>query len=217
MYLNTSTNNIYCCTTAGNASTAKWTYVGNIKGATGAKGNTGATGATGANNAVTQTITTANASYRILMSYTADNTTRTEGARKAANLSYNPGALNGGLTTDRLNISNASLLEKQETNGTTVIQSGNLLAISTASANNNQVNKLPVTYNSNMELNFTETPIELGKILAPNGSATGTVGGGTSGYCLKTNGSQVYWASDNNTSRKIYIHHITIMSSNKTS
>ena len=35
MYLNTSTNNTYRCTTAGNASTAKWVYVCNIKGDTG--------------------------------------------------------------------------------------------------------------------------------------------------------------------------------------
>ena len=47
MYLNTSTWNVYKCTTAGNASTAKWTYAGNIKGATGSKGATGDTGATG--------------------------------------------------------------------------------------------------------------------------------------------------------------------------
>ncbi len=35
MYLNTSTGNVYRCTTAGNASTAKWVYTGSIKGATG--------------------------------------------------------------------------------------------------------------------------------------------------------------------------------------
>lgn len=33
MYLNTSSGNTYRCTLAGNASTAKWVYVGNIKGA----------------------------------------------------------------------------------------------------------------------------------------------------------------------------------------
>ena len=38
MYLNTSTDNVYQCTTAGNASTAKWKYVGNIKGSTGNQG-----------------------------------------------------------------------------------------------------------------------------------------------------------------------------------
>lgn len=47
-YLNTSTGYVYRCSTAGNASTAKWVYVCSIKGATGAKGDTGATGATGA-------------------------------------------------------------------------------------------------------------------------------------------------------------------------
>ena len=35
MYLNTSTMNTYRCTVGGAASTAKWVYVGNIKGATG--------------------------------------------------------------------------------------------------------------------------------------------------------------------------------------
>lgn len=46
-YLNTGTGNVYRCTTSGNASTAKWVYVGNIKGPTGATGAKGATGATG--------------------------------------------------------------------------------------------------------------------------------------------------------------------------
>lgn len=44
LYLNTSTWNIYQCTTAGAASTAKWVYKGNIKGATGASGSTASTG-----------------------------------------------------------------------------------------------------------------------------------------------------------------------------
>lgn len=49
-YLNTSTGNTYRCTVAGDASTAKWVYSGNIKGVkgdTGAKGDKGDTGATG--------------------------------------------------------------------------------------------------------------------------------------------------------------------------
>ena len=45
-YFNTSTGNVYKCTVAGNASTAKWVYEVCLKGA---KGATGATGATGAN------------------------------------------------------------------------------------------------------------------------------------------------------------------------
>lgn len=39
---------------------------------------------------VAQTNTSANAAYRLLFSGTADNTTRTEGARKSGNLTYNP-------------------------------------------------------------------------------------------------------------------------------
>ena len=38
LYLNTETDNIYKCTLGGNAFTATWTYIGNIKGATGATG-----------------------------------------------------------------------------------------------------------------------------------------------------------------------------------
>ena len=44
MYLNTDTGNTYRCTTAGNASTAKWVYVDNL---TGPQGGTGGTGAAG--------------------------------------------------------------------------------------------------------------------------------------------------------------------------
>lgn len=44
MYLNTDTGNTYRCTTAGNASTAKWVYVDNL---TGPQGQTGGTGAAG--------------------------------------------------------------------------------------------------------------------------------------------------------------------------
>ena len=45
---------------------------------------------TDTNNAVTQTATTTANAYEILFSGTADNTTRTEGARKTSTLTYNP-------------------------------------------------------------------------------------------------------------------------------
>lgn len=48
LYLNTSTGNVYQCTTAGAASVAKWIYIGCIKGPAGAQGAKGDTGATGA-------------------------------------------------------------------------------------------------------------------------------------------------------------------------
>lgn len=47
MYLNTGTGAVYQCTVAGAASTAKWKYVGSIKGAKGDKGDTGAQGPQG--------------------------------------------------------------------------------------------------------------------------------------------------------------------------
>ena len=47
VYVNTSTGNMYRCTTAGAASVAKWVYTGNIKGPKGDTGATGKTGATG--------------------------------------------------------------------------------------------------------------------------------------------------------------------------
>ena len=42
------------------------------------------------NNEVTQTATTTDADYEVLFSATADNTTRTEGARKTSTLTFNP-------------------------------------------------------------------------------------------------------------------------------
>ena len=56
---------------------------------------------TDTNNAVTQTATTTNATYEVLFSNTADNTTRTEGARKSNNLLFNPST--GNLQTTQLN------------------------------------------------------------------------------------------------------------------
>lgn len=43
-----------------------------------------------ANTNVKQTVTTTSADYEVLFSYTADNTTRTEGARKSDNITFNP-------------------------------------------------------------------------------------------------------------------------------
>jgi len=57
MYMNTSTFYLYRCTVAGNASTAKWVYVGSMKGATGAKGDKGDHGV----NATTTSVATTSA------------------------------------------------------------------------------------------------------------------------------------------------------------
>lgn len=365
MYLNTSTFNTYRCTTAGNASSAKWTYSCNIKGAagnqgatgskgatgaastvagpvgatgktgatgaTGPKGDTGSTGpqgatgltgatgaastvagpkgatgatgpqgATGANNAVTQTNTTTSASYRVLMSSTADDTTRTEGARKSTNLRFNPSTSElvvGGVkfgtmstftpetgatilvtnplvqtqkisgtvglpnsltkstvgveTSGRLSVPNGLLVhgdvniasgdvninsEYDVTAGLVTVERCN--ATSNVSAPQVLTDKIvtdqedtllieavdKIAFNVATDegcfvfneggydatVDMTSVDLKVGKLIAPNGSATGTASGGTSGYCLKTNGTQVYWASDANTSRSLYLHCITI-------
>lgn len=56
-YLNTSNGNVYECTTAGSGTSARWTYKGCIKGATGAKGDKGDNGVDGT-NAATKVVTT---------------------------------------------------------------------------------------------------------------------------------------------------------------
>lgn len=53
------------------------------------------------NNYVGQTVTTTSANYEVLFSATADNTTRTEGARKNSNLLFNPST--GNLQATQLN------------------------------------------------------------------------------------------------------------------
>ena len=56
---------------------------------------------TDTNNAVTQTATSTSADYEVLFSVTADNTTRTEGARKNSNLKFNPST--GNLQATKFN------------------------------------------------------------------------------------------------------------------
>ena len=55
-----------------------------------ATGNKISISATDTNDAVTQTATSTNSNYEVLFSGTADNTTRTEGARKYSNFTFNP-------------------------------------------------------------------------------------------------------------------------------
>ena len=77
------------------------------------------------NNAVTQTATTTNASYEVLFSATADNTTRTEGARKTSSLTYNPNSktLNISAGSDTLN---AAFIGITGTNTHTWLSNGNI-------------------------------------------------------------------------------------------
>lgn len=73
---------------------------------------------------VTQTATTTSANYEVLFSSTADNTTRTEGARKNSNLLFNPST--GNLQATQLNGVAIGSSPKFTDNNTTYALSGAL-------------------------------------------------------------------------------------------
>lgn len=94
---------------------------------TGTTASTVMAGNTNVNN-VTQTATdSTNATYELLFSGTADNTTRNEGARKTSGLTFNPstGALN---VSGSLNFASTSLTSSMDAQGLTVTQTGNSVA-----------------------------------------------------------------------------------------
>ena len=85
--------------------------------------------ASNTNNAVTQTATTTNSAYEVLFSETADNTTRTEGARKTSTLKYNPSTKTLIIDSGTITASNYS--GKAATAGTA--DSANSVALSNVS------------------------------------------------------------------------------------
>lgn len=85
---------------------------------------------------VTQTNTTTSADYRLLMSSTADDTSRAEAARKNANLKYNPstGVLSAPVfsgSVDASNINGVVPISKGGTDATTVVGAQENLGILT--------------------------------------------------------------------------------------
>lgn len=92
---------------------------------------------TDTNNAVTQTATSTNADYEVLFSVTADNTTRTEGARKNSNLKFNPST--GNLTVTKINGVEVGSTPKFTDTITTVTTSGSGNAITAISASNGAI------------------------------------------------------------------------------
>ena len=88
------------------------------------------------NNAVTQTATSTDANYEVLFSATADNTTRTEGARKSSSLKFNPST--GNLSTTKLNgytpstANSATTVALRDSNGNINAQKFNGYAISSS-------------------------------------------------------------------------------------
>ena len=113
---------------------------------------------------VTQTATTTDANYEVLFSVTADNTTRTEGARKNSNLKFNPSTGN---------------LQVTQINGVTVGDSPKFTDNNTTYTFANGTNGFTVTPSGGTAQTVTVTP-----------SITNNVtGSGTSGYLTKWNGA----------------------------
>lgn len=85
---------------------------------------------------VTQTSSSTNASYEVLFSGTADDTTRTEGARKSSGLTFNPSTKN--LTVTKINGVDVGNSPKftDEDHITTATTSGSGNAVTSVSANN---------------------------------------------------------------------------------
>lgn len=89
------------------------------------------------NNAVTQTATTGNANYEVLFSATADNTTRTEGARKNSNITFNPST--GNLNVTQINGVTVGSSPKFTDNNTTYSAGTGLSLSSTTFNHSNSV------------------------------------------------------------------------------
>lgn len=122
---------------------------------------------------VTQTATTANAEYEVLFSATADNTTRTEAARKSDKLKFNPST--GTLTATKVTTPTITL------NGSDL---GTTLSELTAKEQQNENNILLLE-----QMNGAKNQINI-----PDGTYTA----GTSSYSV-TNGAVTSTATDNTT------------------
>ena len=113
------------------------------------------------NNAVTQTETTGNADYEVLFSETADNTTRTEGARKNSNLKFNPST--GNLTASSLILSKTQDASGTANNGPALIVGGTATAQHLELDGNELMSKSDGTTPSALFLNYDGGVVYSGK------------------------------------------------------
>ena len=101
-----------------------WATFGTSNLTIGTTSTTAMAGNTAVNNVAQTATDSTNATYELLFSGTADNTTRNEGARKTSGLTFNPstGALN---VSGSLNFASTSLTSSMDAQGLTVTQTGN--------------------------------------------------------------------------------------------
>ena len=119
------------------------------------------------NNAVTQTATTTSADYEVLFSSTADNTTRTEGARKNSNMKFNPNT--GNLQVTQINGVTVGSSPKFTDNNTTyglsisghtvsLVEGGTTASVTVPDNNdNNAVTQTATSTSANYEVLFSAT------------------------------------------------------------
>ena len=117
---------------------------------------------------VTQTISsTSNANYRVLLSGTADNTTRTEGVRKDADFTYNPSS--NTLTVGTV----VGSLSGNATSATSATNDGDGHEISSTYVKTDQIgaNSGVAPLNSSGEIDSTYLPSYVDDVLEYNGQA----------------------------------------------
>ena len=133
-----------------------------------------ATGGTDVN--VTQTASTANQDFEVLMSYTADNTTRTEGSRKSNKFKANPSTGNmtiGGRLTD---VNGVQSIRR--------ISEADYQALSSAEKNNGTIyHRYDKVGMDSLDINVKQTPntisMDAHPILFSASDSSGEVVGGT--------------------------------------
>ena len=142
------------------------------------------------------------------MSSTADNTTRTEGARKSANLQFNPSTELLTVGSDTLGGS-IRLSERNTISGADqemIIagdDQGGLTLTSTYG----------IYFMGDGDVNLTSVRTDIKSLYAPSASGGSTYTAGSSGQVLTSGGSNgVYWKTDT----RVYEHNITIWNTAKT-
>lgn len=146
------------------------------------------------NNAVTQTATTTNSDYEVLFSGTADNTSRTEGARKNSNITFNPST--GNLKVTQINGVTVGSSPKFTDNNTWTAMVG---ATSSANGSVGYINSAPPKDGYNTKYWRAD-----GTWAAPPNTHYTTAiyaGTGTAANASTTNGSTKITVADDTTAR----------------
>lgn len=214
MYMNTSTSYLYRCTVAGNASTAKWVYVGSMKGAKGDKGDPGvnatttAVATTSANGLMSKDMVTKLNSITSGATAVTDSTVSGWGYKKTdttynMSIAYhgNPYSLmlsENGTTKTTINFVPGNNVT-MSLSGTNLTINAKDTTYSTGTTSTSGLTKLYTSTGTNTDGTLTQSainsnyvPISNGKLnISNSGNAAGIVCSGTvaHGFTVKNDGS----------------------------